>query len=251
MLDSHHHMKCGYNNINGTNFIICSNVLSSTRYFLTVHTEMPSCFSPMLTNPTGFVFGTKIFCQQFPAQLFCWVKGNLKHSCRRHGNDLMVEEWLETYRNLGKMAVILHITFSNIFSWVKMFEFDWNFTEVCPLRSNQWYVSIDWDSGLAPNGQQVIIVTIDGLNCGLTYWGLTKMTDTYHSRFSMYCVNSNISLNHYWPKQEGVFTINIWLNGLVQERHNSTTYTLELHLSLNNPSNVIYLNCYLVTSQIH
>ena len=79
-----------------------------------------------------------------------------------------------------------------------------------------------------------------------------QMTDTYHITLSLYCHNSNISLNHhYWQKQEWEFHIDMWLNGLVQKKHDSSANTLELYLTCTNISNMIYLNCYLVTSQIH
>ena len=36
-----------------------------------------------------------------------------------------------THRGRDKMATISQTTFSSAFTWMNMFEFDWNFTEVC------------------------------------------------------------------------------------------------------------------------
>ena len=57
------------------------------------------------------------------------------------------------------MAAIFQTTFSNGFSWTKMYEFRLNFTEVC---SNWQYSNIGSDNGLVPTRQHAIIWTNDG-----------------------------------------------------------------------------------------
>ena len=60
------------------------------------------------------------------------------------------------------MATIFQTTFSNAFSWTKIYEFQLNFTEVGSYGSNQHYSSIGSGNGLAPSRRQVIIWTNDG-----------------------------------------------------------------------------------------
>ena len=60
-------------------------------------------------------------------------------------------------RGWDKMADIFQMTFSDAFTWLKMYEFrlrlHWNLT----LREQLQYSHICWDNGLAPNRQQAII----------------------------------------------------------------------------------------------
>ena len=76
-----------------------------------------------------------------------------------HHNEL-------TYWGRDKMAAISQMTFSNAFSWIKMYEFQEKFTKVCSYRSNWQYSSIGSDNGLVPNRWQAIFWT----NGGLVYW---------------------------------------------------------------------------------
>ena len=46
--------------------------------------------------------------------------------CHNLNDPLILTHW-----GRDKMADIIQTTFSNAFSWMKMCEFDWNFTEVC------------------------------------------------------------------------------------------------------------------------
>ena len=57
---------------------------------------------------------------------------------------------------MDKMATISQTTFSNIFSWMIFFYFDWNSTEVCSQGSKWQYISIGSGNGLAPNRRQAI-----------------------------------------------------------------------------------------------
>ena len=69
------------------------------------------------------------------------------------------------------MDAISQTTFSNAFSWMKIFEFRLNVTEVCSQGSNLQYSSNGSDNGLAPSRRQAIIWTNDG-----------KFTDAYMRR---------------------------------------------------------------------
>ena len=64
-----------------------------------------------------------------------------------------------THLPLDKMAAILQMTFSIVFSWMKILYFDSNFTEVCSQGSSWHYYSIGSGNGLAPNRQQAITWT--------------------------------------------------------------------------------------------
>ena len=61
-----------------------------------------------------------------------------------------------------QMDAISQTTFSNAFSWMKMFEFLFKFTGVCYQGSNYQYSSIGSDNGLAPSRRQAIIWTNGG-----------------------------------------------------------------------------------------
>ena len=84
-----------------------------------------------------------------------YISGLLK---LKHGKNL-------THWGGGKMVAISQMTFSNAFSWMKMFKFWLNFTEVCSQGSNWQYSKIGSDNGLAPNKRQAIIWTNDALGC--------------------------------------------------------------------------------------
>ena len=66
---------------------------------------------------------------------------------------------LSTHWGRDKMAAIFQMTFSNIFSWMKMHElrlrFNWSL-------SNWQYSSIGSDNGFAPARRQAIVWTNDG-----------------------------------------------------------------------------------------
>ena len=62
-----------------------------------------------------------------------------------------------------KMATISQTTFPCAFPWMKLLVLNYNFTEICSLRSNWQYGSIGSDNGLAPNRRHAIIWTNYGL----------------------------------------------------------------------------------------
>ena len=76
-----------------------------------------------------------------------------------------------------KMATISQTIFSSAFPWMKTFQFQINFTEICSLGSNRQYGSIGSDNGLAPNRRQVIIWTKDGMFYWYTFtsFGLNEL----------------------------------------------------------------------------
>ena len=62
------------------------------------------------------------------------------------------------------MATICHTTFSNAFFFNEnIWNFSWNFTELCSQEPNQQQTSIGLDNGLALRKHQAIIWTIDGI----------------------------------------------------------------------------------------
>ena len=63
------------------------------------------------------------------------------------------------------MADVFQTTFSNAFSWLKIFEVQLKFHWICSQGSNWQYANIVSDNGLAPNRRQAIIWTNDGLGC--------------------------------------------------------------------------------------
>ena len=65
------------------------------------------------------------------------------------------------------MAAIFQTTFSNAFSWMKMYAF-WLqiLLKFCSLESNRQNSIIGSDNGLVPNRRQAIILT----NNGLGFW---------------------------------------------------------------------------------
>ena len=75
------------------------------------------------------------------------------------------DHWL-TYWGQDKMAAISLMTFSNVFPWMKTFEFKQNDTEICSLGSNSRYDSTGSDKGLVLNKWQAIIWS----NVGMFYW---------------------------------------------------------------------------------
>ena len=60
------------------------------------------------------------------------------------------------------MAAIFQMTFSNAFSWMKMYEFPLRFTEFYSSGFDEQYSSIVSDNGLAPFRRQAIIWNDDG-----------------------------------------------------------------------------------------
>ena len=66
---------------------------------------------------------------------------------------------LLTHLALDKKAIISQTTYSNAFSWMKIFKFQINFIEICSLGSNWWYVSTGSDNGFEPFRQQATIWT--------------------------------------------------------------------------------------------
>ena len=72
-----------------------------------------------------------------------------------HTAYLKFYNWTEC--GWDNMALISKTTYSNAFSWIKMFIFWSNITEICSQGSNQQYTSIGSDNGLAPNRRQAII----------------------------------------------------------------------------------------------
>ena len=86
--------------------------------------------------------------------------------------------WL-THWGRDKMAAVSQTTLSNAFSWMKMLEFDYDFTEVCSLGSNWQYPSIGSDNGLAPVRRQAIIWTN-----WLVYWRIYASLGLNELRFA-------------------------------------------------------------------
>ena len=60
------------------------------------------------------------------------------------------------------MAVILQTTFTNAFSWMKIYEYWLKFHWSLFLRVQLQYASIGSDNGLAPTRQQAIIWANEG-----------------------------------------------------------------------------------------
>ena len=67
-----------------------------------------------------------------------------------------------THWGCDKMTAVFQMTFSNGFSWMKMFPFWWNLHWRLFPRSNYQYSSTDSDNGLAPSWRQAIMWTKDG-----------------------------------------------------------------------------------------
>ena len=74
-----------------------------------------------------------------------WWRQNINQSLTHWGRDKMVAHFLTT--------------FSNAFSWMKIFR---DFTEICSQGSSWLYSSIGLDNGLAPTRRQAIIWNNDG-----------------------------------------------------------------------------------------
>ena len=71
-----------------------------------------------------------------------------------------------------KMAAIFRTTFSNAFSWMKIYEFPLRFQWNLILRVQLILSSIVLDNGLLPNRQQAIMLTNYGLGCRRIYASL-------------------------------------------------------------------------------
>ena len=103
-----------------------------------------------------------------------------------------------THWGRDKMTTIFRMTFSNAFSWMKMFKFWLNFTEVCSQGSNYEHSSIGSDNGLVLARQQVIIWNNDG-----------KFTDTYM------CHSASMSKKTEQKDQHSDdFIVSWWINSL-------------------------------------
>ena len=101
----------------------------------------------------------------------------------------------------GKMThIILQTTFSNAFCWVKMFDFDQNFTEVC--GSNWQYASIGSANGLEPNRRHV------GLGCLVPSGVLCSVSMNFKQTLSMYCFLSMMTSSN-----GSIFRVNGHLRG--------------------------------------
>ena len=70
-----------------------------------------------------------------------------------------------------KLTAIFQTTFSNAFSWTKLYVFRLNFNEVFSKMSN-WQSSIGSDNAMAPSRRQAIIWTNDVLGCRRIYASL-------------------------------------------------------------------------------
>ena len=90
-----------------------------------------------------------------------------------------------THWSQYKIATNFLMTFSNAFSWMKIYEFRLRFHWRLFPRSNKQYSSIGSDFGLSPARQQAIIWTNDG-----------QFTDTYvhHSSLNELIIQASISM---------------------------------------------------------
>ena len=90
----------------------------------------------------------------------------------------MIQDALHA-RNMGAILQ----TILKAFSWMKMYEFGINFTEVCSQKSNWQYSSIGSDNDLAPTRWHAIMLTNDGLVYLLIYVSviLNELTEEFQS----------------------------------------------------------------------
>ena len=70
------------------------------------------------------------------------------------------------------MTTILQATFSNVCSWMELFEFSWNLTVKSSQGANRRYTSFGWDNGLESNRPKALIWTKDSLN----YWRISDQS---------------------------------------------------------------------------
>ena len=136
----------------------------------------------------------------------------------------------------------------NFLEW-KCMNFDYDFTEVCSQGTNQQYSNIVSDNGLALNRWQAIF-----WNCvGMLYWciyaslGLNDNKEIQCGAIIMQSIFSSI-LTKYIPwmyffgSHSDLYSASVTacmqyhIDGLVQERRNSSANALELRLSCTNPS---------------
>ena len=87
-------------------------------------------------------------------------------------HNIMQADWTHWLTHWGrdKMAAIFQMTFSNAFSWMKMYEFRSRFHWSLFLRVQWTIFQLGSENGLAPTRQQAIIWNNDG-----------HFTDTYMS----------------------------------------------------------------------
>ena len=96
------------------------------------------------------------------------------------------------------MAEIFQTIVSNVFSWMKMYEFRLRFHEVYSQGSNWQYSSIGSGNGLAPSRRQAIIWTDDGI----VYWriyaslSLNDLTHWSLGDFNLTWVDGGLSISH-------------------------------------------------------
>ena len=110
------------------------------------------------------------------------ILGNLRSSHRLiaqpttiHYSDVIGASWhiklpatqpFLTHWDRDKMVAILQTTFTDAFSWMKMYRFRLKFQWYCSQGSSLQCLSISSDIGLVPTRRQAIVWTIDGL----VYW---------------------------------------------------------------------------------
>ena len=106
-------------------------------------------------------------------------------------------EYFLTHWGRDNMAAIFQMTFSNAFSWMKMYElrlrFHWSLFLSVPLTISH----IDSDNGLAPTRWQAIIWTNDGI----VYWCI----------YASLCLNELMLQMHLSPE------INLFSTGSIPD----------------------------------
>ena len=118
----------------------------------------------------------------------------------------------------------------------KFINFNYNFTEVCSHGSNQQYSSTGSDNGLAPERQQAIIWTNDGL----LYWhvyallGLNELMGTQHMHrcICVVCLNTTTRWeNTMWINLHG----SVWsFHTMMPEyQHGCVNIEIVLYLLIN------------------
>ena len=94
----------------------------------------------------------------------------------------------------GKMATIFQTTYSNGFSWMKMYEFWLKFHRTLFLRVQLAIFHHGWDNGLAPIRWQAIIWIDDCLVCWCIYISLDlkELIDSIHNHRTKYRLEDEI-----------------------------------------------------------
>ena len=122
----------------------------------------------------------------------------------------------------------------HLLEW-KLLNFKWNFTEICCLGYNWQYGSIVSDNGLVPNRRQPIIWR----NVGMLYWHVTR-PQWVNANMYFCCPVWTSYLKTLLILPNCLSPDDAYVDGLAQERLNSSVLAMELHLFFINPPKCIF-----------